>query len=329
MRFGVVAIGRNEGERLRLGLKSLSLSNPEKVVYVDFSSTDGSAQWARTQGVEVVEQRPPFTPAAARNQGYERLREIAPDLKFVQFMDGDCEMIEGWAESAITFLEAHPDVAIVTGHRYERFPERSVFNWLLDRTWRGPIGEIRISGGDIMMRADVFEKIGGYRANAVVGEDNEICIRVRAGGWRIWRIDSDMTAHDAAMLRFAQWWKRTVRTGYGFAEVASLYGAPPERYFVWESWRAWIWGVLVPLVCLALTLILWPWGVLGWLIYPFQFVRQAIRIHGSLKDRFRGAFFDVLQRFPEALGQIKFLRNKVLGQHARLTGQHQLTDYKQ
>ena len=45
--FGVVAIGRNEGERLKQCLKSVSSAT--QTIYVDSGSTDGSPQWARTR----------------------------------------------------------------------------------------------------------------------------------------------------------------------------------------------------------------------------------------------------------------------------------------
>ena len=44
---GAVVIGRNEGERLKRCLMSLSAAGA--VVYVDSGSTDGSAQWAVEQ----------------------------------------------------------------------------------------------------------------------------------------------------------------------------------------------------------------------------------------------------------------------------------------
>src|SRR5207302_8823254 len=53
IKFGAVAIGRNEGERLRRCLTSLSAA--AAVVYVDSGSTDGSAQWARSHGAEVID----------------------------------------------------------------------------------------------------------------------------------------------------------------------------------------------------------------------------------------------------------------------------------
>ena len=45
MIFGGVVIGRNEGERLKRCLGSLS-KRASAVVYVDSGSVDGSAQWA-------------------------------------------------------------------------------------------------------------------------------------------------------------------------------------------------------------------------------------------------------------------------------------------
>lgn len=75
MCFGVVVIGRNEGERLRQCLRSLL---PTVVaVYVDSGSTDGSAKWARDNGAEVVDldASVPFTAARVRNAGFQRLPE--------------------------------------------------------------------------------------------------------------------------------------------------------------------------------------------------------------------------------------------------------------
>ena len=127
-------------------------------VYVDSGSSDGSVQRARDLGADVIEldMRVPFTAARARNAGFRRLREISPDLEYVQFVDGDCELIDGWLEDAISFLNAHADVGAVCGRRRERYPERSIYNWLCDREWDGPVGDVRYCGGDVMMRADAL-----------------------------------------------------------------------------------------------------------------------------------------------------------------------------
>jgi len=317
-KFGTVAIGRNEGDRLRRCLQSLT--SAATVVYVDSGSNDGSAQWARDWGADVIELDAslPFTAARARNTGFERLREIAPKLDYVQFVDGDCELIERWPKHALAFLNSHPDVGAVCGMRRERYPNQSIYNWLCDQEWNGPVNEVCACGGDMMARAVAIEAVNGYREDMIAGEDPELGVRLRAAGWRIWRLDIEMTHHDAAMTRFSQWWQRGVRSGYVFAQGAFLHGAPPERHFVWESSRAWLWGVCLPLACLIITLTVEPWGWVAWLIYPLQLLRHVWRGSGPLSQRATLALFQTLVRFPEGWGQIKFLADRILDRQARL-----------
>jgi GT2 family glycosyltransferase len=318
MKFGVVAIGRNEGERLRQCLASASAA--AAVVYVDSGSTDGSAQWARDHGLAVVEldMSVPFTAARARNVGFRHLRDIAPDLSYVQFLDGDCELSRGWPKHAVFFLDSRAEIGAVSGQLRERYPERSIYNWLCDREWDARAGEVRACGGIAMMRVDALETVGGYRDDLIAGEEPELCVRLRGAGWRIWRLNSEMALHDAAMMRFSQWWRRALRSGYAFAQGAYLHGAPPERHWVWESRRAWLWGIWLPLACLALGLVFGPWGWAAWLIYPLQILRQTARNHGSLRERALLALFQILARFPEGWAQLQFMRDRLLGRQAGL-----------
>lgn len=89
--IGLVVIGRNEGERLRICLDSVR-GSARSVVYVDSGSTDGSVEMARGRGVDVValDMSTPFTAARARNAGFSRLIAVAPEIRYVQFVDGDC-----------------------------------------------------------------------------------------------------------------------------------------------------------------------------------------------------------------------------------------------
>jgi GT2 family glycosyltransferase len=313
MNFGAVIIGRNEGERLRRCITSLSLSNKSLLVYVDSGSTDGSAQWAREHGVVVVDldMRMPFTAARARNAGLRQLRLIAPSVRYVQFIDGDCELLPGWVEQATNFLDEHADVSAVTGRLRERYPERSIYNWLCEREWDRPAGNVRACGGIAMMRVEAVATVGGFREDLIAGEEPELCLRLRGKGWHIWRLASDMALHDAAMTQFSQWWKRTVRTGYAYAHGAHLHGDTPERHQLWEARRSLFWGIALPLTCIATSILAWPWGLAAWLIYPLQLLRQSVRNRGRPSERVLLALFQVLARFPEALGQIKFIRDRI------------------
>ena len=152
----------------------------------------------------------------------------------------------------------------------------------------------------------------------IAGEEPELCIRLRAAGWRIWRLEAEMALHDAAITRFSQWWRRALRGGYAYAQGAYLHGAPPERHWVWESRRAWLWGVWLPLTCMVIGIAFGPLGWVVWLLYPLEVLRKTLRNTGSAVDRATLALFHVLARFPEGLGQIKFMCDRLLGRQARL-----------
>lgn len=309
--IGVVVIGRNEGQRLERCLASLE-GSADKVVYVDSGSVDGSVQMARQRGVEVLalDMTRPFTAARARNEGFARLQRLLPTMRHVQFVDGDCEVAAGWLPKAQAFLYAHPAVAVVCGRRRERFPQRSVYNLLCDLEWDTPIGEAKACGGDALMRADAFAAVSGYRASLIAGEEPELCVRLRAAGWKIWRLAEEMTLHDAAMTRFGQWWQRSLRAGYAFAEGAYLHGAAPERHWLRESRRAWLWGLGLPLAIVLACVLLGSWGLLLLSVYPLQAVRLARRGGRSVRENWLQAVFLVLGKFPEMLGQVRFLLNR-------------------
>lgn len=306
--IGIVVIGRNEGDRLKRCLESVR-SYAAHTVYVDSGSTDGSVAFARSFGVAVLELELsiPFTAARARNVGCERLLKGHPNLDHVFFVDGDCEVAPGWVEKASQFLISHPDVGVVFGRRREQYPERSIYNLLCDIEWDTPIGAAKACGGDAMMRVRAFQQVHGYRADLICGEEPELCLRLRRSGWLIWRVDEEMTRHDAAIHRFRQWWLRMLRGGYGFALGSALHGRAPERHWVQESRRAWFWGLCIPLLTVILTATFGPEGLLLLLIYPLQTARLALMGKRSPRENWWRAASLVLCRFPEVIGQMKYI----------------------
>ena len=113
----------------------------------------------------------------------------------------------GWTRPRET-LERRPDVAVVLGRRRERYPDRTIYNRLADLEWDIPIGEVKACGGDAMIRVEAFRRVDGYNPSIIAAEDDELCLRIRGQGWKVLRIDAEMTLHDMAMTRFAQWWSR-------------------------------------------------------------------------------------------------------------------------
>jgi GT2 family glycosyltransferase len=319
--IGIVVIGRNEGDRLTACLQSALLQSPH-VIYVDSGSTDGSVAFARSQGVEGVELdlSIPFTAARARNTGFMRLLEQWPDLNYVQFVDGDCALMEGWCDRALALLQSDPTVAVVCGRRRERFPNASVFNALCDLEWNTPIGEALACGGDALMRIAALQKVGSYNAVLIAGEEPELCVRLRQQGWRILRIDQDMTWHDAQMLHWSQWWRRSVRGGHAYAEVSWLHRHDPDGFWRKESRRIWVWGAGIPLLSLTLLPITQCWsGLLGllYLLLTLKTYRQTRhRCSSSLAVSY--GLFCTLARFPELQGQLWFHWNRIRGDRSAL-----------
>lgn len=319
--IGAVVIGRNEGDRLVACLAALS-GRVSRIVYVDSGSTDGSLAAAETAGATLVslDLAQPFTAARARNAGLAVLRDpatgrCAPD--YVQFIDGDCALRDGWLEVASCFLDVHPEVAVVCGRRRERFPEASVYNRLCDREWATPVGPARACGGDALMRMTALQVVEGFRPDLIAGEEPELCLRLRRAGWHIWRLDAEMTWHDAAITRFGQWWRRTRRAGHAFAEGAWLHGREPERHWVAETRRALVWGLVLPLAALLL-IPLWPAPLPLLCAYPLQILRLAVREGPRHRSSWERAVFTVLGKFPEALGVLEFTRTRLSGRRTRL-----------
>ena len=309
--MGVVVIGRNEGERLRRCLASVTTA-AHLVVYVDSGSTDGSVTLAESQGVVVVklDMSVPFTAARARNAGFERIRDMAPQTTLVQFIDGDCELVGSWIDAAAAYLNEHEQVACVCGRLRERFPERSVYNRLCDAEWDRAEGEADACGGIAMMKARAFEAAGGFNESLIAGEEPELCLRIRAQGGRIWRMSNDMAWHDADMHRFSQWWRRAMRGGYAAAEGVAMYGLEPQTRYARNLARILLWSVGVPVATVALAAVD-PWFFLVAAAYPLQVARLARRRGWRIGFMWVEALFQVLANFPGSAGAAKYLVDRV------------------
>ncbi len=311
-RIGIVVIGRNEGERLVACLESLG-DLVQHAVYVDSGSSDDSVAMARAKGtlVSALDMSQPFTAARARNAGFAALDAAFPGMDYVQFIDGDCTIDSAFVGKAETFLQTHEDVAVVCGRRRERYPTRSVYNQLCDREWNTPVGEATECGGDCLVRANAFRKIGGYADDLIAGEEPDMCVRLRSAGWRIWRIDAEMTLHDANMVYLRQWWRRSMRGGHAFAEVSARHALSPFGIWKRNTRRVVLWGLALPAgIVLAATLI-HPALLLFLAAYPLQVAKIALRSGPTEPKNWTYALFAMLGKFPEMQGVARFHLNRL------------------
>jgi GT2 family glycosyltransferase len=196
----------------------------------------------------------------------------------------------------------------------------SIYNTLCDIEWNTPVGKARACGGDALIRVKAFRQVAGYNPTIIAGEEPEMCVRLRAAGWEIWRIDADMTLHDAAMTKFSQWWKRTLRSGHAYAEGYALHGAAPEYHNARQVRSIWFWGLALPVACAIATIVIaiisprWRWiPALGFLLYPLLVIKIALTKRSPVY-----ALFVVVGKFAQVIGMLKYYSSRVRGKRSTL-----------
>jgi GT2 family glycosyltransferase len=227
-------------------------------------------------------------------------------------VDGDCEVDPGWLAAASSYLDAHPDVAVVCGRRRERFPEASLWNQLIDVEWDTPTGEITSCGGDAMIRVSAWRRAGGYDASLIAGEDPELCWRIRRDGGRIVRLADEMTLHDAALVSASQWWRRVTRSGHAYAETVWRHREAPDPERLRRLASLAFWGAAWPAACVLLALLAPAAGLLGLLAYarPWLGAYRDVRRRWPARVAAWAATTCVAGKFAELQGALGFAWNQ-------------------
>lgn len=311
--ISVVVIGRNEGQRLIDCLHSVnSMSNPGgpvELIYVDSNSSDQSVERAKEAGA-LAARIEPERPCAAvgRNVGWRQAR--AP---FVLFLDGDTLLEKDFVLHALTAME-DPRVAVVWGHRRERYPLHSIYNRVLDLDWVYPPGETEFCGGDALMRRQVLESAGGFSDDLIAGEEPELCQRIRTKGYSILHLDVPMTQHDLAMNSWSAYWRRATRAGYAYAEVSQRLINGPFPLWRKESLRNLRHALVLFAVgvgALVYSVILgnsWPL-LLALIFYLVIILRSAYKARWKSPNLTTLTLYGVhshLQQIPIAWGQLNY-----------------------
>ncbi len=326
--MAAVVIGRNEGARLDESLRSVQAAGLH-VVYVDSGSSDGSPARAAKLGIAVLELDParPLSAARARNEGLEQALRLWPGSQFVLFLDGDCVLDRGFPRAAAATFKAHEECAIVTGHLSELSPDASVYNRLCAIEWKSPAGRIdnfAALGGIMAARISAVRAVGGFNEQVIAGEDSELGVRLALANHSVMKIDQPMATHDARMLRFGQWWRRSVRAGHALAQRYALNGRSRLHDCRRELRSTLFWGLGVPAATVAL---LWPtrglslillsgYALLGWRVFRY-YRRSGL----SAADSRLAARFMLYAKFANLVGVLRFWLN-------RLRGRFRIIEYK-
>jgi glycosyltransferase involved in cell wall biosynthesis len=323
-----VVIGRNEGAKLGPSLRSVQAA-ALTLVYSDSGSTDGSPDCAKELGVPTVELDPsrPFSAARARNEGLDEALRRWPAAAYVVFLDADCVLDSHFPLAACAIFEKHPKCAIVTGHLSERHPDASIYNRLCAIEWRSPAGQIEnfaALGGIMAARISALRHVGGFNEQVIAGEDSELGVRIALANYTVIKIDRPMAVHDAEIMHFGGWWKRSVRAGHALAQRYSLNGRSSVKDCQRELLSTLLWGCAVPVTAVGLLgltrglslLMLGGYAVLAWRVR-----RHYVRFGVCSSDAGLAARFTVYGKFANFLGVLRFCLN-------RLRGRFRIIEYK-
>lgn len=233
----VVIKALNEQGRIAAALESaLAAVAPlgGEVVLADSASTDATVRIAARYPVRVV------TLAHAD----ERCCGIGPQLgwqhargEYVYVMDGDMQLLPGFLEQALAFLAQHPEVAGVGGRVLELNDESLEYRERAERSrtreaHRHPGPVDRLDGGGLYRRRAVEEAGWLSDRNLHSYEEFDLAARLRARGWKLWRLPADAVSHEGhhsppyALL--ARRWRSRYACGGGELLRAAL-GRPHLR----------------------------------------------------------------------------------------------------
>jgi len=319
--IGAVVIGRNEGGRLRRCLESVR-DQVHHVVYVDSGSSDGSVELAKQTGIETIGlTQGPFTAALGRRTGLDHLLDRFPDMRYVQFIDGDCVLRLDWIGQAAAYLDAHDDVAAVCARRREEHAHKTLYNAIVDIDWDIPPGEVPYVGGDSLIRVESMQAADGWPVELIAGEEPDLCFRMRKHGWKIIRLDCEATLHDVAMTRFGQYWRRSVRSGHAYLEVGLRHRDSIGRPWLRMTVSNMAYGIVLPAVAIGGAW--WHWLIPA--AIGLLYVRLIVAMTRSCLKRDYGlglslayALCNTICKVAGAFGAIGFVVGRLVGRRSML-----------
>lgn len=216
--ISAVAIARNEertiGSCISATRRGLSSVGGGEVLLVDSASSDRTVERALREGCRVfrIRKASRICPAAARWIGASLTRS-----RYLLFLDGDCELEEGFLPEAVAAMEADPTLGVVAGQRKDYYltQEGSVpasVEYYQDR--RSANDRRHAYGGCALYRRTALEAAGSFNPYLRAKEEEELGYRILSAGYRITVLMVPMIRHTTVPRESARRLLRSLNHGF-------------------------------------------------------------------------------------------------------------------
>lgn len=215
----------NEENNIRFLIKRLlNLNFPKdkyEIIVVDNNSKDDTPEIIKKYKVIYLNEKKQSS-YATRNRGAKKAKG-----NILAFIDGDCVPDKEWLKNANTHFINNKNVDIIAGDitlsiNYS-IPLKLIDIYQLitmGERQRNSEKEGKCSGGNLIVKRKIFEKIGYFDKRLISGGDGEWTKRATQYGFKIRYYEDVKIYHPPE--GFFSLFKRSIRIGYGIAQIHYL-----------------------------------------------------------------------------------------------------------
>lgn len=231
-RVSVVIKALNEEKRIAKAIETALAAVATiggEVILADSCSSDKTVEIASRYPITITQLANP----------QERCCGIGPQLgfqessgEFVYILDGDMEMLDGFLEQAVAYMDTHPDVGGVGGLVVEKNTDSMEYKARMERAsghmQPGPVDRLDMGG---LYRRTAIEQVGYFsNRNLHAYEEYDLGVRMRSKGWRLVRLAANSVNHYGHDAPAYQLLLRRWKTGYicGLGEVIRAAAGKPH-----------------------------------------------------------------------------------------------------